>query len=249
MRPLIVTLTDFGLEGPYLGQVHAAVFKEAPEVSVINLFADLPAFNPRAAAYLIPAFTEEFPTGTVFLCVVDPGVGSARQAMVLEVGERWFVGPDNGLFDVVCKRATPKIQRWVITYQPTRLSASFHGRDLFAPVACQLARGLPVPGKLLGSHDQPWAGWPDDLFEVVYVDRYGNAMTGVRASTVNPATVLEIKQHRLRYARTFSEGTRGEAFWYENANGLVEFALREASVASQLDIRVGDEFSLHGAGD
>ena len=165
--------------------------------------------------------------------------------MVLELGERWFVGPDNGLFHVLCKRATARIQRWVITYQPARLSPSFHGRDLFAPVACRLARGFPVPGEPLESDDQPWAGWPDDLFEVVYTDHYGNAMTGVRASTLNRDAVLEIKRHQLRYARTFSEGTRGEAFWYENANGLVEFALREASVAKKLDIRVGDAFSVY----
>lgn len=246
MRPFIVLLTDFGLEGPYLGQLHAAVFKEAPDVPVINLFADLPAFNPRAAAYLIPAYINEFPRGTVFLCVVDPGVGSARHPMVLEVDDRWFVGPDNGLFHVVCKRAAARIQRWIITYQPERLSSSFHGRDLFAPVAGRLARGLPVPGEPFESGDHPWVGWPDDLFEVVYVDHYGNAMTGVRSSTLNRDTVLEIKQQKMRYARTFSEGARGEPFWYENANGLVEFALREASVATKLKLRVGDEFMLCG---
>lgn len=246
MRPFIVLLTDFGLEGPYLGQLHAAVFKEAPGVPVINLFADLPAFNPRAAAYLIPAYINEFPRGTVFLCVVDPGVGSARHPMILKADDRWFVGPDNGLFHVVCKRAAARVHRWIITYQPERLSSSFHGRDLFAPVAGRLARGLPVPGEPLESSDQPWAGWPDELFEVVYLDHYGNAMTGVRASTMNRDTVLEIKHHKMRYARTFSEGVRGEPFWYENANGLVEFALREASVAIKLKLRVGDKFVLYG---
>ncbi len=241
---MIVTLTDFGFEGPYLGQLHVALLKEAPGVPVINLFADLPAFNPRAAAYLIPAYINEFPRGTVFLCVVDPGVGSARRPIVLKADQRWFVGPDNGLFHVVCKRATVRVQRWIITYQPERLSSSFHGRDLFAPVAGRLARGLLVPGQPLGSDDQPWADWPDDLFEVVYVDHYGNAMTGVRALTMNRDSVLEIKHQKMRYARTFSEGTRGQPFWYENANGLVEFALKEASVATRLKLGVGDEFCL-----
>lgn len=240
---MIVLLTDFGLEGPYIGQLHAAVLKEAPDVQVVNLFADLPAFNPRAAAYLIPAYVNEFPKGTVFLCVVDPGVGSARRPVVLEADERWYVGPDNGLLNVVCKRASA-IRRWVITYQPARLSSSFHGRDLFAPVAGRLARGLPVPGEPLGSGEHPWTRWPDDLFEVVYVDHYGNAMTGVRASTLNRGTVLEIKRHQLHYVRTFSEATVGEPFWYENSNGLVEFAIREASVSTKLRIRVGDRFAL-----
>ena len=240
---MIVLLTDFGLEGPYIGQLHAAVFKEAPDVPVINLFADLPAFNPRTAAYLIPAYTSEFPQGTVFLCVVDPGVGSPRRPVVLDVDERWYVGPDNGLFNVVCKRAAT-VRKWVITYRPPRLSASFHGRDLFAPVAGRLASGLPVPGEPLGLGKQSWLHWPDDLFEVTYVDHYGNAMTGVRASTLKRDAVLELKRHRLHYARTFSEAIVGEPFWYENANGLVEFAMREESISARLKIRVGDRFNL-----
>ena len=139
---MIVLFTDFGINGPYVGQMKAVLFQQAPGVSVVDLFADAPAFEPQLSAYLLAAYVNEFPQGSVFLCVVDPGVGNqSRRPVIVKVDERWFVGPDNGLFNVICTRAkNPKaIQWWQITWQPPKLSSSFHGRDLFAPVAARLA--------------------------------------------------------------------------------------------------------------
>ncbi len=241
---MIVLMTDFGLAGPYIGQMKAVLYREAPHVPVIDLFADLPAFEPRRAAYLLPAYVSEFPLNTVFLCIVDPGVGSARQPLIVKADDQWFVGPDNGLFHVVCKRAK-KVLRWLITYKPPRLSASFHGRDLFAPVAAKLALNLPVSSKLLTeSSDQQWALWPDDLFEVVYIDHYGNAMTGIRAATLRHTDTLVLKYRVMRFARTFSEASPGVPFWYENANGLVEISIREGNVSTLLDLKPGDSLRL-----
>lgn len=98
-------LSDYGLCGPYIGQVKAVLSQEAPGQPVIDLFSDLPAFNVRAAAYLVAAYSQIFPQGTVFLCVVDPGVGSDRDAVVLQADRHWFVGPDNGLFEHVARRS------------------------------------------------------------------------------------------------------------------------------------------------
>lgn len=240
---MIALLTDFGLEGPYIGQVKAVLLREAPGVPVVDLFADLPPFNPKAAAYLLPAYAAEFLPGTVFVCVVDPGVGSERGALVVKADGHWFVGPDNGLFEIVGQRAEA-VQRWRITFKPARLSASFHGRDLFAPVAAQLAMGAPVPGDPIEPKQSEWKAWPEDLYEVVYIDHYGNAMTGVRASTLGTEAMLGIRGRRLPYARTFSEVQVGQPFWYENANGLVEFALREGSFTATIGVRIGDAFTL-----
>lgn len=237
---MIILFTDFGLHGPYLGQVQARLLREAPGVPVISLFADAPPFNPRAAAYLLAAYVGEFPEGSVFLCVVDPGVGSDRLPLIVHADGRWFVGPDNGLLEVVARRAK-QVQRWEINYVPQRLSASFHGRDLFAPVAALLATGSCPPGKPLRAEDA--ADVPDDLDEIVYVDHYGNAMTGVRACVLDPHARLSVKGRVLRYARTFCEAHAGEPFWYENANGLVEIALKEGSAAGALGLHVGDGFT------
>ncbi len=240
---MIVLCTDFGLCGPFLGQVQAVLIREAPGVPVINLFADLPAFNARAAAYLLAAYAQEFVAGTVFLCVVDPGVGSSRRALTVRADNRWFVGPDNGLLSIVARHAH-QAQSWVITYAPARLSASFHGRDLFAPVAARLAMELPVQQAQLPVNDMFGQSWPNDLYEIVYIDHYGNLMTGVRACTLNRDVQLAAKGRVVPFSRTFSEALAGEPFWYENANGLVEIALREAHAAQALSLKIGDEITL-----
>src|SRR6185437_8368793 len=175
---MIVLFTDFGLHGPYTGQMKAVLDQMAPGIPSIDLFADAPVGDPKASAYLLAAYAAWFPAGTVFLCVIDPGVGGTRPAIILEADGRWCVGPGNGLFELVQRRAT-ETHSWDIDWEPERLSASFHGRDLFAPVAAMLARGEPPPGQPRKDSADRRADWPDDLCEIVYVDHFGNAMTGL----------------------------------------------------------------------
>ncbi|HVH78175.1 MAG TPA: SAM-dependent chlorinase/fluorinase, partial [Stellaceae bacterium] len=183
---MIVLFTDFGLAGPYTGQVTAVLHQTAPNVPIISLFADAPSERPKPSAYLLAAYGTWFPTGTVLLCVVDPGVGSARRAVVVEAEGRIYVGPDNGLFDIVMRRA-PDARLWEIIWHPGPLSPSFHGRDLFAPVAARLAIGEPIAELAQPVPDQSATrGWPDDLAEIVYIDHYGNAMTGLRGALLPP---------------------------------------------------------------
>lgn len=240
---MIVLMTDFGLRDPYVGQMMAVLYRQAPGIPVINLFSYLPVFNPRASAYLIAAYIEEFPPGSVFLGIVDPGVGTERRALIVEADGRWFVGPDNGLFNVICKRASG-FRRWGITYKPERVSVSFHGRDLFAPVAAQLAQGNEVPGKPLDITVLPWRSWPEELLEVLYVDHYGNAMTGMRASTIEKTATILVKDHIVSYMRTFAEAPARQPFWYENSNGLVEIAIKEGSASELLGLEPGDPFRV-----
>src|SRR5262249_30155935 len=131
---MIVLFMDFRLHGPYTGQMKAVLHQMAPGMPAIDLFADAPVGNPKASAYLLAVYAAWFPVGTVFLCIVDPGVGGTRPAIVLEADGRWYVGPGNGLFELVQRRAR-KTRSWDIDWKPERLSAGFHGRDLFAPVA------------------------------------------------------------------------------------------------------------------
>src|SRR3974377_714950 len=137
---MIVLFTDFGLEGPYTGQVKAVLYRTAPGIPVIDLFADAPAGRPKAAAYLLAAYAVWFPPGTVLLAVIDPGVGGPRPPVIVESQGRGYVGPDTCLSQLFTRRAAGPgtgETRW----RPETLSASFHGRDLFAPVAGRLARG------------------------------------------------------------------------------------------------------------
>ncbi len=242
---MIILFTDFGLEGPYVGQMQAVLIQRAPSVPVINLFADAPDYDAHAAAYLLSAYASEFPGGSVFLAVVDPGVGTQRKAAAVLADGKWFVGPDNGLFNVVATRAD-QVRWWDITWRPERLSASFHGRDLFAPVAAGLALGQPVPGDEVDPDARILPGWPPELAQIIYIDHFGNGMTGMRAQHLHEDTVLEVGKHKLRRATTFSDVEPGGGFWYENANGLVEIAVNRGRAEFALGLELGDRVHFHG---
>lgn len=235
---MIVLFTDFGLAGPYTGQVKAALAREAPGVPVIDLFADAPAFDPQLSAYLLAAYAHEFPVGSVFVCVVDPGVGTDRKPLWLKADGRVFVGPDNGLFELVRRRAVD-VSVSSIDWRPAKLSNTFHGRDLFAPVAAKLALGRSPLSTPLAPADIARPDWPDDLARLVYVDVYGNCMTGIRAATLPETALLIANGYEIRHGRTFGEAAEGEAFWYGNSNGLVEIAVNRGRADRELELEIG----------
>jgi len=237
---MIVLFTDFGDAGPYTGQMQARLLQLAPDVPVVRLFSDLSPFDVQAAACLLPAYCSGFPPGTVFLCVVDPGVGSERPGVLVHADDRWFVGPNEGLFALLARRAD-RVDCALLPL-PADASSSFHGRDVFAPVAARLAMGDRVtaqaqPAQLLDRTD-----WPDDLFQVVYTDHYGNAVTGVRANEIETSATLNINGHLLNAAKTFSAVPHGAAFWYANSNGLIELAVNRGRADEQLGAVVGTAF-------
>ena len=242
---MIVLFTDFGLAGPYTGQLSAVLQQTVPGIPLISLFADLPAGQPKPAAYLLAAYAMWFPAGTVFVCVVDPGVGSARRALIAEAAGRVYVGPENGLYDIVLRRAAPA-SVWEITWRPPALSASFHGRDLFAPVAARLARGEPPSAMATPLVVAPQTDWPDDLDEIVYIDHYGNALTGLRGNRVPASARLSAVGHVLVHAETFSAVPPGAAFWYVNSNGLVEIAVNAGRADQVLGLGVGAAIEILG---
>jgi hypothetical protein len=235
---MIALFTDFGLSGFYVGQMRAALAHAAPGVPAVDLMHDAPAFSPKPAGYLLAALAPFLPAGAVAVAVVDPGVGTDRLPVAVRAGDRWLVGPDNGLFEPVLRRATAAAA-WRLDRAPGRLSASFHGRDLFAPAAARIAvegtvPGVPVPVDRLRRPD-----WPDDLGEIVHIDGYGNALTGLRAAGLGPDAVLTAGGARLDRARTFADRRPGSAFWYENSIGLAEIAVAQGSAAADLGLKTG----------
>jgi len=245
---VIVLYTDFGLSGPYLGQMKAVLHQGAPGIPVIDLFADAPAHEPKAAAYLLAAYSGEFPEGTVFLGVVDPGVGGPRMPGVLEADGRWYVGPDNGLFELVARRSNQAPRWWDICWRPDRLSETFHGRDLFAPIAARLARGETPEGE---SGDGDFAAapvarirhldWPDDLAEIVYIDAFGNAMSGLRAQLVPMDAEITVAGQRIDRVQRFSDVPVAQLLCYENANGLLEISVNQGRADAMLNLSLGSQ--------
>ena len=239
----IVLFTDFGSGDIYAGQVKGALQRLAPSIAVTDLLHDAPAFNARASAHLLASLAGQFAEDSVFLAVVDPGVGGERNAVVLRADRRWYVGPDNGLLSVLAARAQKSVYRRIV-WQPQQLSASFHGRDLFAPLAAALATQGDLPEswfERVAGLDVDFGG--SDLPEIIYIDHYGNAHSGMRAGGIGRESSLIAGARRLPYARVFAEAAEGEAFWYENSQGLVEIALNCGSAARLLDLKIGDRLA------
>jgi S-adenosyl-L-methionine hydrolase (adenosine-forming) len=234
----ILLFTDFGSNDLYVGQVEAVLDRHAPGVRVIHLLHESPPFNVRAAAHLLAALAHGLPRGQVFLGVVDPGVGTERGAVVLRADDRWYIGPDNGLFSVIAARAS-STSVWRITVHPARTSPSFHGRDVFAPIAAAVATDDFPNGDVAPAADLAVRLGGDDLAEVIYVDHFGNAFTGIRARDMPAARRLVANGREIPHARVFAEAAPGTAFWYENSIGLVEIAVNQECAARALGLGVG----------
>ncbi|NEV64657.1 SAM hydrolase/SAM-dependent halogenase family protein [Thiorhodococcus minor] len=234
----IAVVTDFG-DGIYVGQMRARLQVLAPAVAQIDLVQDLPPFRPDLAAYLLPALAGDMPERTLYLCVVDPGVGGQRDALLARVDDDWLLGPDNGLFAPMVARSR-SARVWRIGWRPPTPSASFHGRDWFAPAAARLCRGEGLGLAEVAPSQMVGADWPADLERVVYVDRFGNCLSGIRAPDSPHGYRLPLGAHLLRFARTFCEVAQGEAFWYENALGLVEVAVNQGRADASLGLAPGE---------
>lgn len=241
---MILSFTDFGWRGPYLGEMRAAALRLAPDVAYIDLMADAPAFRPDLAAYLLAALVQRLEPGEVLLAVVDPGVGTERASLAIKADGRWLVGPDNGLFELALRRSR-HLRTFAIDWRPRQLSASFHGRDLFAPTAARLATG--DESGLVPTTPTRHADWPDDLDCVVHVDGYGNLVTGRRAATLPRAAAFSLDGRLVRHARTFAEAEPGALLCYANSAGLLEIARNGGSAASLLDLEAGASLRLQPA--
>ncbi|WP_044562595.1 S-adenosyl-l-methionine hydroxide adenosyltransferase family protein [Azospirillum sp. B4] len=286
---MIFLYTDFTWSGPYVGQMRAVLAARAPAgTAVIDLMHDAPAFDALAAGRLLaavlpstlasllattgPANTMPATTGpAVFLAVVDPGVGTDRRPLALRLsGGRgrpqgrpvWLVGPDNGLFQPLIAdtaAAGGLVEAWEITWRPDALSASFHGRDLFAPVAALVAGGGEPGdwGRPLAPSDLVGAaldGGAADNGRILYIDGYGNGWTGLRPitdaqgaatldGTVAPDARLWVRGagggQAVEPARTFGAVPPGTPFWYVNSSGLVEIAVNQGRADQALGFTLG----------
>ena len=243
---MILLFTDFGLESPYSGQVKLVLRRDAPGIPVIDLCADLAPFRPLEAGYLLAALRHDIPAGAVCLCVVDPGVGAERRPVILHADGRWYVGPDNGLLDAVASIGAD-VQWWEIGWRPQSLSASFHGRDLFAPVAARLATGIAPDRSSSNIRLTRHVDVAAELSAVIYIDRYGNCITGLRAAGLSHATTVSVKGTDIAHARIFSVVPAGQPFWYENSLGQVELAVNQGHAAQLLQLTVGDWIALRPA--
>ena len=239
----IFLYTDFGAADLYAGQMRMVLAQCAPGTPVVDLFHDAPPFNVKANAHLIAALVRRLTDRAVVVAVVDPGVGSARRPLAIEADARWYVGPDNGLLSIIAARAD-RLRLNAIRWRPPRLPASFHGRDLFAPVAAMIAQRTVAADALAPIDALEVALGAEDAAEIIYIDHFGNALTGLRAADTPRERRLAVGRRRIPQARVFSEVKPGALFWYENSLGLIEIAANGASAARALRLTIGQPVAL-----
>ena len=251
--PLIALLTDFGVSDGYPGVMKGVVLGIAPATPLVDLTHEIAPQDVRAGAWVLHTAWRYFPEGSIFLCVVDPGVGSARRPIALKAEERIFVGPDNGLFSYILAEHTD-IRAVTLAnprYFAARPSDTFHGRDIFAPAAAWLAAGIPfeelgpaLPVESLARLDLPHPEWQPNalLAHVIHIDHFGNILTDIRGLWVQ--TIFSAPEVRLTIgsqvitarARTCAEGPEGELFLYLDSSGCLAIARRNGSAQATLGL-------------
>lgn len=253
MAPLIALLTDFGTRDHYVGAMKGSILSVCPEAVLVDIVHDLPPHDVPAAAFALSAAYSAFPRGTVFVAVVDPGVGSDRRGLAIEAGGHLFVGPDNGVFGLVLARhpdhrihelANSRLFR-------TRVSPTFHARDVFGPVAAHLARGVPLDElgppvaqpvplsypQVARIADREWQAC------VIHVDRFGNLITNMPESELDriageaeadAQVVVGVESALLPLGQTYADVPPGEACALVGSSGLLEIAVNQGDASRLL---------------
>lgn len=257
----VITLTtDFGMRDHYVAAMKGVLASLCPEARVIDVTHDLPPFGILAGGYSIRQAAPFFPAGTIHIVVVDPGVGTARRALLVDTGHQAFIAPDNGVLSFILHE-NPDAHVWELTNRRLWLdavSSTFHGRDVFAPVAAALAAGKAKP------KDTGWRCGDPVILEslepaeikpgvwrgmVLSVDRFGNVITNFASEDSGAALEdgfrFEIGRHRVTaFHRTFGEAPSGEVFSYPGSSGYLEIAMNQRSAAERLGVAPGVALTL-----
>jgi S-adenosylmethionine hydrolase len=258
MAHIVTLLTDFGLADTYVGQVKGAILRVAPTVCLVDLTHAVPTQDVRAGAFLLWTAVEVFPAGTVHLAVVDPGVGSARRAVAARAARGdGLVGPDNGLLLPAAERlggVAAAVELTEPAYWGGGPSATFHGRDIFGPVAGHLVAGVPLErlGPPVNELSRPFAipGCRQDgtrlVGEVLHVDAYGNLVTSIPSGMLPARFCVRIGRHVIPDAPQphYQAVAPGSLLALVSSAGLLEVSAREANAAAMTGAGLGQQVAV-----
>ena len=248
-RPLITLTTDFGSHDPSVGSMKGVILSIHWDVTLVDLTHAIPPYAIASASYVLGMASQYFPPGSIHLAVVDPGVGSARRPLVCSAGGQQYVGPDNGLFAAICLR-DPSWQSFEIAetrycLKPPRMSPTFQGRDVFAPAAAWLARGTalaafgPRVTDLIGMESPdagrgPRPGSSLQEGEIIWVDRFGNLISGLESTPGMTEGVVSIGGKDVPWVTHYAEGPRDAPAALVNSDGLVEIFVNRGDASRML---------------
>jgi S-adenosylmethionine hydrolase len=249
---IIALLTDFGTRDGYTASMKGVIKTICPETSIVDISHDIAPQQIAEAKFVLWMTYRFFPTGTIFVCVVDPGVGTERNIIAVRTHQHIFLAPDNGLLEMVLSGAKI-LEAYTISnekYFLPAISSTFHGRDIFSPVAAHVANGVSLDS--LGS-SLSLKQFPDCLLSIsgkgyyggsiIYVDHFGNLVTNLRMETRNDATII-IDDNRIPVKRTYAEAEVGEALALTGSSGLLEIAVRNGSAEQMFDAGYGSKIEL-----
>jgi S-adenosylmethionine hydrolase len=257
--PVVTLLTDFGTTDYFVAAVKGAILTINPQVSLIDITHEVPAQDIETGAFTLLTCYRDFPSGTIHVAVVDPGVGSTRRGIVVRAGAHYFVGPDNGLFSYICDResAVEVFQLKEEKYFRRDPSPSFHGRDVFAPVAAALSKGTrpeqfgpPVKDEVRLPPLAPVKDQDGSLTgRIIHIDRFGNCITNFTRADVPDSDQLKLLVRRKvvrEFRRFFADeaGARDELFAIWGSAGFLELAINGGSAANLLRAKRGDAVVL-----
>ncbi len=257
-RPIVTFLSDFGLEDWFVGVVHGVVHEIAPDAHVVDLNHVVPPGNVARGAFLLEAAASDFPPGTVHLAVIDPGVGTARRALGVSARGQLFVGPDNGLLEWALADRDATVHALVeARWFRAPVSRTFHGRDVFGPVAAHLACGVPLAGMGPRIHDpvrlavaSPRREGDALVGRVVFIDRFGNALTNITETAVAEALGADLPSAHVQVtlldrsitglSRSYGDAPVGTLVAIMGSSGRIEVAQVGGDAAVRMGIAEGD---------
>ncbi len=249
---LITLLTDFGSQDYFVGAMKGTILSINPDACIVDIAHEIPPQDIRAAAFNLLAAYKSFSSGTIHVGVVDPGVGSARRGIIIECASQFFVGPDNGLFGWICEREGNFRAVHLTNDKFFRhpVSNTFHGRDVFAPVAAALSNGgaLEDFGPLISDLVQLESLEPKTVngvieATIIHIDRFGNCITNLTRDHLAAGAKLVINGREVSSFREFfadSEAAPDDLFSLVGSAGFVEIAAQDSSAAKILEARRGD---------
>lgn len=249
----ITLLTDFGTTDGYVAAMKGMIAGIVRDCLIDDATHDIPPGDIAAAAWALGAYWRRYPPGTVHVVVVDPGVGSSRRALAAVADERYLIGPDNGVFTHVLHEGTSS--RW-FAVDPGRVtsdvvSATFHGRDLFAPLAAHIAAGAepatfgePIDDPVLLASVPPGRATGSVEGRIVHVDRFGNLITDIPASAAGGRVRARIGLTAVPLRRTYSDVEPGELLALCGSRDTIEIAVRDGSAADVLGAGRGERVTL-----
>lgn len=246
----ITLLTDFGTQDGYTGAMRGVIAGIAPDAIVEDISHDLPHGDVHAAAWTLTTYAHLFPPGTVHVAVIDPGVGSDRRAIAARVGSHIFVAPDNGSLTRVLDGDAEVVEIRERLYRRDDVSQTFHGRDIFAPAAAHLARGIALDqlgpralGVIRLQYPQPVRTAGGIAGEVIHVDRFGNLITNIPGSWIEQIGGSAWEMHAndavAPVVRTYADVPAGQLLAYEGSSRMMEIGMRDGNAAAQTGLHRG----------